>query len=110
MNLFELRIVLKQLKQDLKCPQCEAEYNERKIEILSTTHESGLFMAKCKECNESMMINVYIERKHRRISARHKNLWKIGAGISADEVLDMHNFLSNFNGDFNSLIKVKGEK
>ena len=110
MNLFELRIVLKQLRQDLKCPHCEAEYSERKIEILGTTHESGLFMANCKECTESIIVNVYIERKHRRISSRRKNYWKIGDGVSIDEVLDMHNFLTNFNGDISTLINLNEKK
>ena len=110
MNLFELRIVLRQLRQDLRCPHCEAEYSERKIEILGTTHETGLFMAKCKDCQESIIVNVYIERKHRRISSRHKNYWKVGEEVSVDEVLDMHNFLENFDGDITTLIKVNEEK
>lgn len=107
MNLFELRIVLRQLRQDLKCPHCDAEYSERNIEILGTTHETGLFMARCKECSNSIIVNVNIERKHRRISARHKNYWKLGEEISSDEVLDMHNFLENYNGDLSSLIHIK---
>ncbi|MDP4008733.1 MAG: hypothetical protein Q8P68_06095 [Candidatus Peregrinibacteria bacterium] len=106
MNLFELKIVLRQLRQDLKCPSCEAMYAERKIEIVGTTHETGLFVANCKECSESIIINVHIERKHRRISARNKNYWKMGDSISSDEVLDMHNFLQNFNGNIDSLIKI----
>lgn len=106
MNLFELRIVLRQLRQDFKCPQCEAAYSERKIEVVGTTNNTGLFVANCKECGESIIVDVYIERKHRRISARHKNYWKLGESVSADEVLDMHNFLKQYNGDLQELIKI----
>lgn len=106
MNLFELRIVLRQLRHDLKCPSCKALYSERKIEVVGTTNSSGLFIANCKECGESIIVNVYIERKHRRISSRHGNYWKLGESVSANEVLDMHNFLKQYNGDLSTLIKV----
>ena len=106
MNLFELRIVLRQLRQDLKCPHCSAMYSERKIEILGTTNASGLFVANCKGCGESIIVNVHIERKHRRITTRGGNYWKVGESVSANEVLDMHNFLEQFNGDLSMLIKV----
>lgn len=106
MNLFELRIVLRQLRHELKCPSCKALYSERKIEVVGTTNSSGLFIANCKECSESIIVNVYIERKHRRISAHRRNYWKLGNSVSADEVLDMHNFLKQYNGDLRELIKA----
>ncbi len=110
MNLFELRIVIRQLRQDLKCPHCNTGYPERQIQILGTTNENGVFSAKCNECKNSIVITVNIERKHRRISAKNKNYWKIGDTVSSDEVLDMKNFLEQFDGDLKSLIKVNETK
>lgn len=106
MNLFELKIVLRQIRHDLKCPNCKELYSERKIEVVGTTDSSGLFIANCKECTESIIVDVYVERRHRRISTRRTNYWKLGESISANEVLDMHNFLKRFDGDLRELIKA----
>ncbi len=104
MNLFELKIVLQQLRRDLKCPYCTAEYSERKIQILGTNQVYGMFLAECQECTHRIIITVSVARKHRRISSRPYNYWKVGESVSTDEVLDMHNFLNNFDGDLTSLI------
>jgi hypothetical protein len=104
MNLFELRIVLRQLRHELECPNCKKAYPERKIRILGTTLESGAFLASCTECSQEIIVNVTIERRHRKISTSKRHYWKIGEKVSADEVLDMRNFLGQFNGDLTKLI------
>lgn len=104
MNLFELKIVLKQLRQDLKCPHCASEYPERKIQIVGTHFDNGMFLAECKLCANSIMITVSIERKHRKILQKSSTITTNAKKISIDEVLDIKNFLSEFNGDLSTIL------
>lgn len=107
MNLFDLKIVLRQIRSELKCPHCKAEYPERKIEILGTDSIGGTFMAECKDCKHSIIINILIERRHRKIVSNIQKYFTVGEKISTDDILDIHNTLNDFKGDVTQLFSVQ---
>ena len=109
MNFQDLRIIIGQIKKNVKCPKCKSRYCDEDIEILGgIADEQHFFHATCGKCDVESVINVSLQFDDNNLAL--PNLKKLGAAprmghISADEVLDMHNFLKQFDGDFNKIFK-----
>lgn len=108
MNFHDLRIIVGQIKKNVKCPKCSARYVDEDIELIGGLgDEQHFFHATCNKCESESVVNVSLQFEDNNMVIPH-DLMRLGAAprmgdISADEVLDMHNFLKSFNGDFNSL-------
>lgn len=109
MNFQDLRIIVGQIKKNVTCPKCKAHYNDEDIEIIGgLADEQHFFHASCHKCEAESVINVSLAFDDNTASI--PGLAKLGTAprmghISADEVLDMHNFLKQFDGDFNKIFK-----
>lgn len=105
MNYTDLQVVIQEVCSQTECPSCKVNYKENDIHIVGTTKNEGVFMAKCPKCNSNVVVNVSVNRKSDKIKP-HVRDWKANTTkISSDEVLDMHNFLSNFAGDVSNVLK-----
>jgi hypothetical protein len=99
MNFDEIQNTIEHLKKTCKCPQCDSGYENKDINLVATTTIEGLLEMKCPKCHASTLVTVVItpvlevqEHNHRP----HRS-------ISDNELLDLKNFLSNFNGDFKTI-------
>ncbi len=109
MNFQDLRIIVGQIKKNVKCPKCNTRYNDQDIELIGGLgDEQHFFHTTCSKCNSESIVNVSLQMSDNFFIPNE--LKKLGSAprmghISADEVLDMHNFLKNFDGDFNRIFK-----
>lgn len=108
MNLNELATTVDHLKKTCTCPQCNSKYEDKDISVLATTTIEGLLEMKCPKCQLSTLVTVLIspvlEVKEKN-SRTHRGLSE--HSISNDELLDIKNFLSNFDGDFKKIFEKK---
>lgn len=106
MDFRELYLFVQHIKKNIACRECGATYNDENIRIIGTVLDEGYFQANCPECNHNTIINVVFgsknDRNHRQIKAIPKH--KI---ITSNDILDMQNFLKNFDGDFIKLFNNK---
>lgn len=119
MNFSELSQIIKYLKKTLPCSNCQTNYGGESIEVLSTFDDQGLFNLKCPKCKNQILVHITISeeethmsepkkkgtqmiRAHRAITNPEPE--EIGVKgkvhISSDDVINMHFFLNQFNGDF----------
>lgn len=104
MNFHDLRIIVSQIKKTLKCPKCAAKYIDEDIELIgSLGDEQVYFHAWCGECEAESVINVQVDPQF-----LYGPMVKLGAAprmghVTSNEVLDMHNFLKEFDGNFNQV-------
>lgn len=120
MNFSELSQIVKYLKKTLPCSTCQASYANDGIEVLSTFDDQGLFSLECEKCQTQLLVHITISdeernlsdpskkgrqiiRAHRAISDRDIETHIHGHIISTDDVISMHTFLRQFNGDFKEL-------
>jgi hypothetical protein len=109
MNFQDLRIIVGQIKKNVKCPKCTSRYTDEDIEIIGgLADEQHFFHASCSKCETESVINVSLLFEENTNTL--PNLKKLGSAprmghISSNEVLDMHNFLKMFDGDFNKIFK-----
>jgi hypothetical protein len=104
MNYPDLKLVIKEVCDQINCPFCRVKYFEDNIHVVGTTKNEGMFMAKCSKCCTNVVINVSVTRKS-QIRAHERTWQPIIKQISFDEVLDMHNFLLSFEGDVYNLLR-----
>ncbi|KKP38136.1 MAG: hypothetical protein UR28_C0021G0017 [Candidatus Peregrinibacteria bacterium GW2011_GWF2_33_10] len=106
MNYPDLKLVIKEVCGQTACPSCSNKYQENDIHIVGTTKNEGVLMARCQKCHSNVVINVSVTRKSGNDIKAHERDWKpIFTKVTADEVLDVHNFLNTYNGDLTNLFK-----
>lgn len=125
MNYNELQQIVRHIRKNLECPICQHHYDNSGIEVLSTFDDQGLFHLSCSHCQNQVMAHVTIspeesiltktsETHQQKISAErsvsdrhHRKINSTVEQVSANDVIDIHSFLSEFNGDFKSLFSNK---
>ena len=104
MRFKELQQLLAQLQKEINCPGCEKFYNESEIIIVGAIGNEAYLHMVCSDCDAEAAVTAVLD-KHKK-NRRHKgltvrNLEKpLLQEITVDEVLEMHNFIENFEGDF----------
>ncbi|PIZ75303.1 hypothetical protein COY05_04175 [Candidatus Peregrinibacteria bacterium CG_4_10_14_0_2_um_filter_38_24] len=101
MNTNEIKSTVKQLTETCECLSCKTKYKENKINVIATTKKEGLFEMHCDKCHSTSLVTVMInkitqlegQRQHSKIES-----------ISKNDVLDMKNFLQNFDGNFKKIL------
>lgn len=111
MNLKLLKEVIKHLKKFFRCPSCDQEYNNSNINIVGASPDQAIFHLHCKKCQNNIVLSTLVQKNRKQRKIEHhthdKSESKSGAAVSEDEVLDMHNFLKKFDGNFSKEFKTK---
>jgi len=81
------------------CPNCKAKYSAGSINIIASTNTEALFELKCTKCESTGIANIVITPTNEKIYGINR----IHKGVSQDEVLDVKNFLNNFDGNFKKI-------
>lgn len=107
MNFHDLRIIVSRIKRTMRCPLCNGKYSDATIEVIgSINQDESFFHAYCPNCEDESCIHVNCACDF--ISPG--NDIRLGLAprmehISSNEVLDMRNFLKDFQGNFEEMFK-----
>jgi hypothetical protein len=93
MNYNDLKKLVRYLKETTKCPNCKKNFLNKNIIILAILPSEAVIQLDCNKCRCATLVTA------------GKNLDSLATGINKNDILDMHNFLSRFNGDFKNLFK-----
>lgn len=102
-----LKKIISHLRRTEKCPYCQTAFSEDYLFILTTAASLGgegclgLFFVVCGKCHASAFVLVEaksLTSKFRKEFIRVQTK-SAGHGVSVNEVLDMHNFLKNWQGE-----------
>ena len=104
--------LIKKLMTSIKCDVCGQRYEVDNINVLGHHKDLWFLSAFCPVCHTPCLVAAVI--KEGRLPEVMADLTEAeldrfrDAGIlTADEALDMHNFLKGFNGDFSRLFAQK---
>lgn len=99
---------VKRLLSTLKCSICSRRYELTNINILGHRDDLWFLSVSCPSCHSQGLVAAVIkEGKVPEIvtdltKEEHAKFSQIDA-VGSDDVLDMHNFLKKFEGDFSRL-------
>ena len=99
----ELKEIIKQLKKAVPCNVCHKKFQDEDLQVISTYANEGLFHFDCHNCKNQLVVHVSIMTKRNEKHANFNIKSRSPDKINPNEVLDMHNFLNKFNGDFKEL-------
>ena len=99
---------IKRLMASVKCSVCEQHYEPDNISVLGHQDKLWFLRTSCSACHTQYLVAAIIkeDKMPELVSdlteAELDRFQNVGVP-TADEMLDMHNFLKNFNGDFSQL-------
>ena len=101
---------IKRLLASMKCGACGRHYEADSIDILGQQEDLWFLKILCPACHTQYLVVAVV--KEGMVSevitdlteAELEKFSGIG-GVVTDDVLDMHNFLTTFNGDLSQLLR-----
>lgn len=97
MNFSEIILIIKEIKNNFSCPQCQQKFTNNSIHLLGTTKYQGSFYIICQNCQTPILLNVFLP--HLTITEIERGHKKDFKPISQNDILDMHNFLQSLKGE-----------
>ncbi len=110
-ELDEEREILRHLVANIPCAVCQHHYEADDVRIVDHRNDIWIAAVRCSHCGSRGLILVMVrEEKTELVSDLTPEEWarfQEMPQISADDVLDIHEFLRDFDGDFTSLFGDK---
>jgi large subunit ribosomal protein L9 len=107
---IELEEPIRQLLENIKCVVCSEEYDEADVAIMGQQDELWMLMVSCHHCQtQGIILAMVKEDQHIQLitdltPAELEGIQELPA-ISSEDVLDVYQFLRDFDGDFVGLLK-----
>lgn len=105
MKYSELKSIVRHIKKHVNCSECSYQYRDKDIEVIGLIQDSLLVSLHCPKDNSNIVLQVGLVWDGDEVSVHHQMMQSDAAPITKDDILDMHNFLKNFDGDVESLFK-----
>ena len=100
--------IIKKLMSAVKCSSCGKFYEVDNVEVLGH-HESLWFLSVfCPKCRSQYLIAAVVSEEKAievisDLTEAELGKFKDAGELTADEMLDMHSFLKDFDGNFSRL-------
>ena len=100
--------LIKRLMTSIKCRVCGHLYEVDNINVLSHDQDLWFLSAICPACQTRCLIAAIVKEGRlpeviTDLTEAELDRFRNAAKLTANDVLDMHNFLNNFDGDFSRL-------
>ncbi len=100
--------LLRKLITTIKCGLCGRHYDNSDIKVLGNKEDIWFFSAYCCICKTRSLVAVILKNGKppelvTDLTEEELIAFAEKEKVSANEVIDMHNFLKDFGGDFNNL-------
>lgn len=104
--------LIKNIRAMIKCPHCGSRYNKENINIAGQMGQAVLVQLNCHVCKMPVMATIVAKdiknnddlissEPFAHVEGSSNNV--SGETISSDEIIEMHDFLNTFSGDFEQL-------
>jgi hypothetical protein len=99
---------LKRLMSSIKCGSCGDYFREDNVEVLGNSGEMWFLQIICPACDTQSLIVAIVQKCNQpgqEAEAPEREQVRIAAvrAVDGDDLLDMHRFLKEFDGDFRRL-------
>jgi len=100
--------VVKKLVTSMTCDVCGQFYELDNVDIIGRNKDLWFLKVSCSRCSSEALVAASIDRSRSSkfvsdLSAMEVEKFKDMQALTTDEMLDMHNFLRDFQGNFSEL-------
>lgn len=102
--------LIKRLIASIKCGSCGQHYEEDNIDVIEHSDELWFLRVLCSSCHVKSLVAAIIREDEKvevitDLTEVERAKFKDMDGVRVDDVLDMHNFLRDFDGNFPGLFR-----
>jgi DNA-directed RNA polymerase subunit RPC12/RpoP len=103
---------IRKLLSTVKCSSCGKQFGTNDINVIKHQDDTWFLNIYCPSCGKQSLV-VAIVRKDKsaeivsNVSDVDPSEYASDSAISVDDMLDIHNFLKDFDGDFTDLFSKK---
>jgi hypothetical protein len=101
--------ILKTLTEMMHCPTCGETYTIEEVQYISQVEGYCLLQVSCKKCHIPVWVNFFVENSQNK-SEKRFSIQKLeqekSEPISVNEVIDFHQQISSFDGNFKKTFKA----
>ncbi len=102
--------IIKKLMTSLKCDTCGKHYEPFDVQILGHRSELWFFRVNCSNCQTACLIAVSVKESALADAINDLTATELGEFsnaniVGSDDLIDMHNFLKDFHGDFTAMFR-----
>jgi hypothetical protein len=102
--------LVKKLVASIKCGTCGQHYQESDINVIEHNEELWFLRVTCSSCHARCLVAAIIREGGKAevitdLTEAELERFRDLDVVRADDVLDMHNYLKDFNGDFPRLFR-----
>jgi hypothetical protein len=98
---------IKKIVSSVKCHACGEHYEKNSIEILGHENDTWFMNVFCSKCKKSIFIAAIIKKEEAQLSTdlTQQEISRLSGNnpVSDDDLLGLHKFLTDFDGDFAKL-------
>lgn len=104
--------LIRYLVTRIRCAICKTRYRPQDIHILAHQGESWLMAVECHECHTQGLVFAVVQEGEAQpvvteLTPEEQAKFQEMPPLDADDVLDVHQFLRDFNGDFIKLFRCQ---
>lgn len=102
--------LIKRLIASIKCGSCGQHYEEDNIDVIEHSDELWFLRVLCSSCHVKSLVAAIIREDEKvevitDLTEAERAKFKDMDGVRVNDVLDMHNFLRDFDGNFPRLFR-----
>jgi hypothetical protein len=102
--------VIRKLIASLKCGSCGESYREAGIDVIEHKEEVWFLKVRCPACHVRSLVAAIIREDNTPapvtdLSAAEQQRFRDAAAIGEEDLLEMHSFLKDFDGDLTRLLR-----
>ena len=102
MNIKVFKALLAHMKQKYRCVKCKKRLSDKELSLKDLDAKMVTIECNCTRCKTQSVFEVQLldttTREHQALSKKR---------VSTNDILDVKNFLKDFNGSFKDLFKQK---
>ncbi len=109
MDRNNLLQILKTLTEMMRCPHCGEAYSLDEVQYISQVDGYCLLQVSCRKCKVPIWVNFFVEKENQKDKRESLADFKMNnlEPITVDEVIDFHETVLGFSGDFKKAFKSK---
>ncbi len=86
-----------------RCFQCRQPFHKEDVRLVGQVGDTWVFFLHCPSCHTAALMGL-ATMAHGELSPEEQRRFAQLSPLSSDDLLDLHNFLENFDGDFRQLL------
>ncbi len=95
--------LIRRLMSSIKCSACGQHYNSYDIDVLGHNDDIWFLRIRCDACQTQSLLAAIIKDTSARLASQLTG--RKSEAVSASDLLEMHEFLDTFDGDFKALFE-----